>query len=141
MGSVVNYIKLSFKWNSEIVNYSIIILFHSTVDMWVLTMYLWSESNSILFDFCLRVWWWTSRLSENYILSEITLNNTICSFFFGLDWRKHKKVVEDKSSGGAKNNKTELYEDLKKSVRSPTTLTELNELSIEHYMEAPSAEQ
>ena len=61
--------------------------------------------------------------------------------FFGLDWRKHKKVVEDKSSGGAKNNKTELYEDLKKSVRSPTTLTELNELSIEHYMEAPSAEQ
>ena len=37
--------------------------------------------------------------------------------------------------------KTELYDDLKKSVRSPTTLTELNELSIEHYMEAPSAEQ
>jgi len=50
-------------------------------------------------------------------------------------------VVEDKSSGGAKNTNTELYEELKKSIRSPTTLTELNELSIEHYMEAPSAEQ
>ena len=70
----------------------------------------------------------------------MTLNNTICSFS-GLDWRKHKKVVEDKSSSKAKNNKTKLYEDLKKSVQSPTTLTELNELSIEHYLEAPSAGQ
>ena len=37
--------------------------------------------------------------------------------------------------------KMELYEELKKSVLSATTLTESSELSIEHYVEAHSAEQ
>ena len=49
--------------------------------------------------------------------------------------------MEEKSSNKAKKNPKKLYEDLKKSIQSPTTLTELNELSIEHYLEAASAEQ